>query len=317
MLSVKNLSVEYSTGGTTARAVRDISLDVPEGRSLALVGESGSGKSSVALSLMRMIQSPIGQITEGSIEIGGVDIRAASMSEMRRLLKHEIGYIPQDPTTALDPLYRVRSQIAEVMPQGSRQDTNTAIIALLDSLGIEKASERFKNYPHEFSGGMKQRVAIAIALAKSPSLLIADEPTTALDVTTQLGILRLIDALRRERHLTTLLVTHDLRVARLLCQQVAVMYAGIIVEQGPMDAVINGPRHPYTAALLGASTGGGLTRSRLPAIPGQPPSLLAMPPGCPFASRCPRVEGRCRESLPDSDGDGAASFLCWNPQVAA
>ena len=175
--------------------------------------------------------------------------------DMRKVLRHEIGYIPQDPTTALDPLYTVRTQIAEAHPGGSRRDVDRDIVALLERLGVLDAEPRLKSYPHEFSGGMRQRVAIAIALAKEPRLLIADEPTTALDVTTQVAILRLLDELRRERDLALLFVTHDLAVARLVCQDLAVMYAGLVVESGPIETVMAAPRHPYTRALLDADSG--------------------------------------------------------------
>src|SRR5215217_2220357 len=168
---------------------------------------------------------------------------------MRKVLRNDIGYVPQDPTTALDPLFTVRSQIAEAHPGGPRATVNQDIVQLLERLGVLDAERRLKSYPHEFSGGMRQRVAIAIALAKDPSLLIADEPTTALDVTTQLGILRLLDELRRERDLALLFVTHDLAVARLVCQDLAVMYGGLVVESGPIETIMAAPRHPYTRAL--------------------------------------------------------------------
>jgi oligopeptide/dipeptide ABC transporter ATP-binding protein len=237
---------------------------------------------------------------------------------MRQTLLHEIGYVPQDPTTALDPLFTVRTQIAEVMTgSGSKRETDERIVALLERLGVADADRRLRSHPHEFSGGMRQRVAIAVALAKEPSLLIADEPTTALDVTTQLAILRLLDELRRERGLAVLFVTHDLAVARLVCQDVAVMYAGIIVESGPISAVLAEPRHPYTRALLDADPGSAAPRTKLRAISGQPPALTNLPTGCPFAPRCPMVEPRCEEAIPAPVQVGGVTVRCVKVEEAA
>ena len=236
--------------------------------------------------------------------------------DMRKVLRHEIGYIPQDPTTALDPLYTVRTQIAEAHPGGSRADVDRDIIALLERLGVLDAAHRLKSYPHEFSGGMRQRVAIAIALAKEPRLLIADEPTTALDVTTQVAILRLLDELRRERDLALLFVTHDLAVARLVCQDLAVMYGGLVVESGPINEVMTSPRHPYTRALLDADSGHAEPLSRLRAIPGQPPPLTDLPPGCPFAPRCPLAEAACNDAIPRVEAFGEVKVRCIKADVA-
>lgn len=314
MLEIRNLTTNYYQGGRVAAAARDVSLSLEKGSSTALVGESGSGKSTVAMSVMRMIRPPVGDIASGQILVNGRNVTAASAGEMRDILRTEIGFVPQDPTTALDPLYTVRSQIAEAMPRVNKPMRNEVIITLLDSLGIVDARDRLREHPHQFSGGMRQRVAIAIALAKEPSLLIADEPTTALDVTTQIGILRLLDRLRIERHLTTLFITHDIRVARLLCQQVAVMYAGVVVESGPLKAVAESPSHPYTRALLDASSLDVGPREKLRAIPGSPPSLIAPPKGCPFEARCPNATEVCGQQMPETTTrkDGA-SFACWNP----
>jgi oligopeptide/dipeptide ABC transporter ATP-binding protein len=312
MLTVEDLRTDYYAGQHAVPAVRGIDLQVASGTATALVGESGSGKSTAALSIMRLIRPPIGDVVGGRAVLGERDLFGLNKSAMRQVLLNDIGYIPQDPTTALDPLFTVRSQIAEAQTgkDRGRSARKTEIVELLERLGVVNAGKRLRSYPHEFSGGMRQRVAIAVALAKDPQLLIADEPTTALDVTTQLGILRLLDELRRERRLAVLFVTHDLAVARLVCQDVAVMYAGIIVESGPIDAVLAKPLHPYTQALLDADPGNAEPRSRLRAIPGQPPPLTALPPGCPFAPRCPIAEERCNAGIPPVEVHGEIKVRC-------
>jgi oligopeptide/dipeptide ABC transporter ATP-binding protein len=310
VLDVQGLQTIYYAGHDAVPAVRGINIKVDAGSATALVGESGSGKSTAALSIMRLINKPVGEVVRGSINLGGRDLMKLSAGDMRKVLRHEIGYVPQDPTTALDPLYTVRKQIAEAHPGGTRVDVDRDIVALLERLGVIDAKKRLKSYPHEFSGGMRQRVAIAIALAKEPSLLIADEPTTALDVTTQVAILRLLDELRRERDLAVLFVTHDLAVARLVCQDLIVMYGGLVVEAGPIETVMSAPRHPYTRALLDADSGHAEPQSRLRAIPGQPPPLNDLPKGCPFAPRCPVAEDRCNEAIPKVEYFDAVRVRC-------
>jgi oligopeptide/dipeptide ABC transporter ATP-binding protein len=319
LLEVTGLETHYFQGRSTVAAVRGIDLRIDAGASMALVGESGSGKSTAALSIMRLINPPIGTVTAGSARLGERDLFRLDTKEMRSVLLHDIGYIPQDPTTALDPLFTVRTQIAEAATgAANRREQDAAIVALLDRLGVNDARARLKSYPHEFSGGMRQRVAIATALAKDPRLLIADEPTTALDVTTQLGILRLLDELRRERELAVLFVTHDLAVARLVCQHVAVMYGGLVVETGPIATVLSQARHPYTRALLDADPGlAEAPRTKLRAIPGQPPALTDMPPGCPFAPRCPLAEEACTRAVPDVTDFGAVQVRCIKAGEAA
>ncbi|WP_432974499.1 ABC transporter ATP-binding protein [Dactylosporangium sp. CA-233914] len=318
MLQIKNLSTSYFQGGATVPAVRDVSMTIEKGRATALVGESGSGKSTVALSVMRMIRPPIGDIVDGEIHVNGRDVTRMSEKQMRSVLRSEIGLVPQDPTTALDPLFTIRSQIVEAMPHTDKGDRDDVIVRLLESLGIVNARDRLNEHPHQFSGGMRQRVAMAIALAKQPSVLIADEPTTALDVTTQIGILRLLDQLRKERDLATLFITHDVRVARLLCQSVVVMYAGVVVESGPTGTVFSNPHHPYTRALLEATSLDVGPRRKLLAIPGSPPSLASLPAGCPFAPRCPSAIDRCRAEMPPTvQAKHGSSFACWSPVVAA
>jgi oligopeptide/dipeptide ABC transporter ATP-binding protein len=317
MLEVQGLHTDYYTGRGSVQAVRGVDFVVNSGSATALVGESGSGKSTAALSIMRLIHRPLGDITGGRVMLDGRNLLKLRAGEMRDVLRHDIGYIPQDPVTALDPLFTVRTQIAESTAKGSRRQMDASIVALLERLGVLDARNRLKSYPHEFSGGMRQRVAIAIALAKEPKLLIADEPTTALDVTTQVSILRLLDELRRERDLALLFVTHDLAVARLVCQNLAVMYAGIVVEAGPIGAVMSNPRHPYTRALLDADSGHAEPLSRLRAIPGQPPPLSDLPPGCPFAPRCPLAEARCTEEVPPVRMYGEVAVRCIKAGIAA
>jgi oligopeptide/dipeptide ABC transporter ATP-binding protein len=312
VLAVDDLHTVYYGGGRgdPVSAVRGIELHVEKGSATALVGESGSGKSTAALSIMRLVRKPIGDVVGGTINLGGKELLSLNSRDMRQVLLHEIGYVPQDPTVALDPLYTVRTQIGEVCPPGNKRETEQQMVELLERLGVIDAHKRLKSYPHEFSGGMRQRVAIAIALAKNPKLLIADEPTTALDVTTQLGILRLLDELRRERDLAVLFVTHDLAVARLVCQNVAVMYGGLVVETGPISQIMTRPLHPYTRALLDADSGHAEPLTRLRAIPGQPPALTALPPGCPFAPRCPIAEPACSAAIPAVETFGSVKVRC-------
>lgn len=317
MLKVSDLHVEYSRGGAALEILHGVSFEVPLGSALALVGESGSGKSTLALAVLRMIVSPAGRITSGEVQLEDTNLTSARRSEVREVLRHRIGFIPQDPTTSLDPLFTIESQVGEVLPRMSRKEQREVIADLLDKLGVVDARGRLGCYPHEFSGGMRQRVAMAIALAKDPQLLIADEPTSALDVTTQVALLRLLDELRLERSLTTLFITHNLKVARLLCQQVAVMYAGYIVEAGPMATVLASPSHPYTKALMTLSIEERVPGTKLPVIAGQPPSPQDVRGGCPFAERCPRVIAACASAVPEvtDRGDGV-SFRCWNPVAA-
>jgi peptide/nickel transport system ATP-binding protein len=314
MLEIRDLKVAYHMGGGRTLAVRRVSFDVPTGTTVGLVGESGSGKSTVALSVMRLVRPPIGQIESGSIRLGGADLLKLDKAKMRAVLHNEIGYIPQDPAAALDPLCTIGKHVDETL--SSRvpgPERRQAIIALLESLGVRNAADRLGSYPHEFSGGMKQRVAIATALARDPKLIIADEPTTALDVTTQLGILRLLDRLRKERGLSMLFVTHDLSVARMLCQQVVVLYAGRVVEMGPTEEVINRPRHPYTRALVAAIPHMGATpRTRLRAIPGQQPPPGKVGIGCPFAPRCLLADDHCRQENPKLEMHGGVMAACWH-----
>jgi oligopeptide/dipeptide ABC transporter ATP-binding protein len=316
MLQIKNLRVAYLHQNRRSVAVRDVSFDVPTGTTVGLVGESGSGKTTVALSVMRLIRPPIGEIEAGSVLLDGVDLITLNNKAMRNTLHTDIGYIPQDPSSALDPLCKIGRHVDETLstkiPKAERQQM---IITLLESLGVRNAATRLGSYPHEFSGGMCQRVAIATALARGPKLVIADEPTTALDVTTQLSILKLLDAQRRERNLSMLFVTHDLAVAQMLCQTVVVMYAGEVVESGPTEEVIRRPRHPYTRALVGAIPHlTDVPRSRLRAIPGQPPAPAQDRVGCPFVPRCPLAMSECGV-MPELKNHQGVDVACWKAGV--
>jgi oligopeptide/dipeptide ABC transporter ATP-binding protein len=310
VLEVEDLHTVYYQGRDSVPAVRGIDIYVKAGSATALVGESGSGKSTAALSVMRLIKHPIGDVVGGSVRLDGRDLLKLKAKDMRSVLRNDIGYVPQDPSTALDPLFTVRTQIAEAHTAKTRAEVDLDVIRTLERLGVVDAKKRLKSYPHEFSGGMRQRVAIAIALAKRPRLVIADEPTTALDVTTQVAILRLLDELRREQNLALLFVTHDLAVATLVCQDLAVMYGGLVVESGPIATVMSHPRHPYTRALLDADSGKAEPLSRLRAIPGQPPPLNDLPPGCPFAPRCPMAGPECIEAIPAVDIYGDVKVRC-------
>jgi oligopeptide/dipeptide ABC transporter ATP-binding protein len=318
MLEINDLKVAYLHSNTRSVAVRKLSFDVPTGTTVGLVGESGSGKSTVALSIMRLIKPPIGQIESGSIRLAGTELLTLDKGRMRDVLHQDIGYIPQDPSAALDPLCTIGRHVDETLSGNvPRSERRAAVANLLESLGVRHAKERLNSYPHEFSGGMKQRVAIATALAREPKLIIADEPTTALDVTTQLGILRLLEKLRQERGLSMLFVTHDLSVARMLCQEVVVMYAGRVVEKGPTEDVISNPRHPYTRALVAAIPHmSAMPRSRLRAIPGQQPPAGYSGPGCPFAPRCPLADDKCRRENPPLVPHGGVLAACWHVDLA-
>jgi peptide/nickel transport system ATP-binding protein len=314
LLRVRGLRTEFATAGGTVRAVNDVSLTVRRGTVLGVVGESGSGKSVTARSIMRMVPEP-GRIVAGEILFEGRDLRGLSEEEMRRIRGSEIAMVFQDPQSALNPVMTVGDQIAEALiVHGWRKRAARArALELLEQVGIPDAAQRIGDYPHQFSGGMRQRVVIAIALAGSPSLLIADEPTTALDVTIQAQILRLLGRLRDELGIAVLMITHDMGVVAETCDDVIVMYGGRVVEQGPVEIVFARQEHPYTADLLKAmprmDAGDG---SRLPAIPGAPPDPAALPDGCAFHPRCRLVQDHCYTEIPElvprASGQAAA---CW------
>jgi peptide/nickel transport system ATP-binding protein len=289
LLEIRDLRVSFRTEAGVVRAVDGLSLTVDADDVVGIVGESGSGKTVSMMAVMRLIRDP-NAVVEGDVLLRGRSLMRLPQREMRAIRGGEIAMIFQDPMTALTPVYKVGWQIAEQLRAHlklSRQAARRRAIELLAEVGIPNPGRRVDQYPHEFSGGMRQRVMIAMALSCSPSLLIADEPTTALDVTIQAQILELMKRLRRDHGSSVLLITHDMGVVSDLAERVVVMYAGGVVEEGPKQTVFREPQHPYTWGLLGSIPRVGRTRgSQLTVIPGQPPSLLAPPPGCRFAPRC-------------------------------
>src|SRR3954469_5329919 len=321
LLSVKDLRVSFATEEGVVQAVDGVSFDLAPGEILAVVGESGSGKSVTAMSLMGLTRSPNARFA-GTAEFKGTELIEASDDELRKIRGAEIAMIFQDPLTSLNPVMRIGDQIAEQIQAHEEvpdAEATERAIELLDRVGIPRARERVRNYPFEFSGGMRQRVMIALALSLDPSVLIADEPTTALDVTIQAQILERIRRLRDETGAAVILVTHALGVVADIADRIAVMYAGRIVEEGTLEDIFYDPQHPYTWGLLGS-----ITRvdrpppPRLPQIAGQPPSLLAPPGGCRFRPRCPHAFAKCtelpalEERFPEANGH---ADRCWlDPQ---
>jgi peptide/nickel transport system ATP-binding protein/oligopeptide transport system ATP-binding protein len=298
LLEVKDLGVSFATEDGTVRAVDGVSFTLPPREVLAIVGESGSGKSVTVMTLMGLTRG-VNARFEGSAMFGGRDLIAASEEEMERVRGAGIAMIFQDPMTSLDPVYRIGDQIAEQIrahEKVSKPQARDRAIALLDQVGIPRARERVDAYPHELSGGMRQRVMIAMAMSCDPSILIADEPTTALDVTIQAQIIERIKELRERTNTAVILVTHDLGVVADIADRIAVMYAGRIVEQGTVDEIFYDPQHPYTWGLLGSIPRLDRARSRrLPSIAGSPPSLIDPPKGCHFRPRCPYEFDRCKQ----------------------
>ncbi|WP_421725047.1 ABC transporter ATP-binding protein [Bauldia sp.] len=315
VLSIENLSVEFSVGDGGFLAVDGVTLSVEPGEIMGIVGESGCGKSTAGLAIMGLLPSA-GRVVGGRINVVGTDVVPLSRTQLDKLRGREMAMIFQDSLAALDPTMKIGRQLTEailVHEKFGREEAREKAAALLQHVGIPSPHARLDSYPHEFSGGMRQRVMIAMAIACSPKLLIADEPTTALDVTIQRQVLELILALRDEIGAGVVLITHDVGVVAETCDKVAVMYAGRVVEAGPTRAVLTDPRHPYTAGLLASSLDLEHDRTRtLEAIPGLPPSLAFLPKGCAFAPRCAKRTARCdtRPSLePIGDNHTAA---CWN-----
>lgn len=301
LLEVKNLQTHFYTRSGVAKAVEGVSFAVDESETLGLVGESGCGKSVTSLSIMRLV-SPPGKIVGGEINYKGDDILDMDQEALYKLRGGQIAMIFQDPMTSLNPVLPIGYQIAEAVKAHLKMDDTAAMnraAEMLERVRIPEARRRLKDYPHQFSGGMRQRVMIAIALSCNPQMLIADEPTTALDVTIQAQVLELMKGLANEFRTATLLITHDLGVVAGTCDRVCVMYAGRIVETAPTAAIFKSPAHPYTQALLAAVPRPDQKRGeRLAAIGGQPPNLVNLPPGCPFAPRCRKAQPRCRKELP-------------------
>ncbi len=300
LLRVEELTTTFRIPGGVVRAVDHVSFELRRGETLGIVGESGSGKSMTALSILRLVQPP-GEIGGGPISFNGrSDLLELSEREMRAIRGAEIGFIFQEPMTALNPVYTVGDQIAEALlvhRRATRAQARTKAAELLEAVRIPEPQRRLHDYPHQLSGGMRQRVLIAIALACQPLLLIADEPTTALDVTIQAEILDLLHEMKEKFHLALLLITHDLGVVAGHVDRVAVMYAGKIVEEGPMRQIFESPKHPYTQGLLD-SIPGGAPGQRLRAIEGTVPNLAKLPPGCPFEPRCPQRFDLCHTAPP-------------------
>jgi peptide/nickel transport system ATP-binding protein len=309
LLEVRDLQVSFRTDDGLVRAVDGVSLTLLEGETLGIVGESGSGKSVTMMSVMRLITDPNAQFA-GEVFYKGRDLMMLGQDQIRSIRGSGIGMIFQDPMTSLNPVYRIGWQIAEQIRAHDRVSARAArdrAIELLTAVGIPKARERVDNYPHQFSGGMRQRVMIAMAISCNPSVLIADEPTTALDVTIQAQILKLIKKLKEEFGTAVVLITHDMGVVADMADRIAVMYAGRIVEQGTQRDLFYDPQHPYTWGLLGSIARLDRPRPRrLAAIPGQPPSLLRLPSGCAFSDRCAHRFDECAQKpeLADRLGNG-------------
>ena len=299
LLTVEDLRVGFGTEAGLLQAVDGVSFDLAPGEVLAIVGESGSGKSVTAQTIIGLTRSPHATI-EGAVRLGGTELLGADETELRKFRGDRIAMVFQDPMTSLNPLYRVGAQIVEAIRahrgEIGKAEAGQRAVELLESVGIPDAERRVDDYPHQFSGGMRQRAMIAMALALEPDVLIADEPTTALDVTIQAQILDLLAGLNRERNLATILITHDLGVVAEVADRVLVMYAGRVVEEGTLEDIFYDPQHPYTWGLLGSLTRIDQPRpQRLPQIGGLPPSLLDLPQGCSFRPRCPHAFDRCSQ----------------------
>jgi oligopeptide/dipeptide ABC transporter ATP-binding protein len=316
LLELRNLSTHYisAQGRRVVRAVDDVTLTINAGETLGIVGESGSGKSTLALTILRVLP-PAAHIVSGQMMFEGEDLVRKSDAEMRQVRGKRIAMILQDPMASLNPLFTVGDQIAEPIRVHEGVPRATAwrrAVDLLKAVRIASPETRVRQYPHEMSGGMRQRIVGAIGMACEPRLLIADEPTTSLDLTIQAQYLNLLRDLQREHGLALIFITHNLGIVAKMCDQLAVMYAGRVVESGPVSRIFNAPAHPYTRALLNSIPRMGGNRERLTAIEGQPPNLASLPPGCAFAPRCPVAFDRCQaESPPEMDLGAGQTARCW------
>ena len=314
-LEVRHLRTHFETRAGVLPAVDDVSFTVPRGRILGLVGESGSGKSVTGFSIMGLVDPP-GRVVGGEILFQGRELTSMRPAQLRQLQGNRIAMIFQDPMMTLNPVWGVDAQRGEAVRAHSPASHKQARELARDTLGmmgIPSPEERLRAYPHQLSGGMRQRVAIAIAMLHRPDLIIADEPTTALDVTIQAQILSEVQKLARQHGTALIWITHDLSVVAGLADEVAVMYAGRIVEQGPVDAVLDHPLHPYTAGLIGSLPSLNQRGQRLRQIPGMTPNLLAMPPGCAFAARCPRVSEACVQAPAITSPQALRQVRCFHP----
>ena len=317
LLEVRDLRTEFNSESGIVKAVDGVSYDLQEGETLGLVGESGCGKSVSALSLLQLIPNPPGRIVGGEVIFEGQDLMQLSEREMRRIRGNKIAMIFQEPMTSLNPVLTIGRQLTETVEIHMGYSPEAAVrrsVELLEMVGIPDAKTRLSNYPHQFSGGMRQRVMIAIALSCNPRLLLADEATTALDVTIQAQILELIKELSSELGTAVIIITHNLGVVARYADRVNVMYAGKIIERGTADEIYETPRHPYTRGLLGSVPRLDVDReARLASIEGMPPDLDRLPPGCSFVPRCPHADDHCRASAPpleSSDGSPHV-YACW------
>jgi len=320
VLEIRDLVTEFRTDAGTVRAVDGVSFEIPARTTLGVVGESGSGKSVTALSVMRLVASPPGRIASGTIKYAGKDLMALAPAEMRKIRGNRIAMIFQEPMTSLNPVFTVGDQVGEAVrlhQNKSKAEARTIAIQMLEKVGIPSPAERVDAYPHQLSGGMRQRVMIAMALACKPDLLIADEPTTALDVTIQAQILDLLRSLQRDMGMSILLITHDLGVVAETCDEVVVMYAGRVVERAATETLFAAPRHHYTAGLLRSvpsyDHGTDAPKTRLVEIKGMVPSLSKLPKGCKFVDRCPAAQQLCRDEEPALVPLGASKVRCHFP----
>lgn len=324
ILEVKNLHTSFHTSNGLVQAVRGVDLTLGKGEILGVVGESGSGKSVTCMSILQLLANT-GEITQGEIVFRGENLVAMNKKEIRRVRGEKIAMVFQDPMSSLNPLMTVGRQIGEMIqehnPKLSKQEIQRRVVELMGMVRIPEPEKRLKSYPHQFSGGMRQRVMIAMALACEPDVLIADEPTTALDVTIQDQILKLLRALQQEKQRSIIFITHDLGVVAELCSRVVVMYGGLVMEEAPIDDLFERPAHPYTMGLLRSIPGANQDKSQpLEPIPGSPPDMLNPPQGCPFAARCPYARQICAQSLPPyTQLEGGRRSMCWllTPQAPA
>ena len=317
LFSVDELAVSFGRGASRVRVVDGVSFAVDRGETLGIVGESGCGKTVTVMSAIRLLPAPPSHIDSGRMSLGEVDLRSLPRQSLRDIWGNRIGVVFQDPMTSLNPTYTVGFQLREALRlhrKVNAAEAHAEVLRMLDRVGINAPERRLAQYPHELSGGLRQRVLIAMALICRPELLIADEPTTALDVTLQAQILDLLRSLRDELGMGIVLITHDLGVVAEFCDRVAVMYAGRIVESAAVKALFESPRHPYTDGLLASIPRLATVKgSRLPVIDGMVPAPGERPAGCAFAQRCPRAEARCREAQPLLAGSPEHLFACFNP----
>lgn len=321
VLEVRDLHTHFFLRRGVVKVVDGVSFSLRRGEVLGLVGESGSGKSVTALSLMRLLPQPAARTVQGEILLDGENLLTKSASEMRQVRGRKIAMILQDPQTSLNPVFTIGDQLRESIAKHFPDEERVVMQRVIEALRKVKLADperRIHQYPHQMSGGMKQRVVGAIAISCGPRVLIADEPTTALDVTIQLQYLKLLKELQQSANLAILFITHDFGIVAKMCDRVAVMYAGRIVETGPVRQVFDNPRHPYTQALIGSVPKMRKQTGRLPTIEGQPPAFSDLPPGCRFAPRCPLADERCRTHYPRSFAVGAEHTAdCWKVGASA